>query len=138
MSRHAFDPEDIEALATILESERKHHCYKRSVCFGLFVFWLILLVIALVSVAWITIGAHYNLLDGPLIWLQGLTALSAAVVSFFSMWWTVQNCIHSIERTLFAARAGREQLFISFLQEVQCASKEKRRVWLELAKDIVA
>lgn len=138
MSTQPYEPEDIDALASILEKECKHYRLNRAICFGLFVFWLVLLIAALVLAAWVTIGAHNDLLSGPLVWLQALGAMSAAVISFFSMWWTAQNCIHSIERTLFAARAGRSQLFVSFLSQVQCASKEKRKMWLEVIKDVVA
>ena len=132
-----FDQDDIKALAEILELEHKHHCNKRSICFWLFVFWFVMLVAAIGVAAYIVLRPNSGPMDGTLAWVQALTALSAAVVSFFSMWWTVQNCINSIERTLFAARAGRTQLFASLLEQVQCADKEKRRVWLEVIKAAV-
>jgi hypothetical protein len=64
--------------------------------------------------------------------VQALGVLAALVVALFSMWWTVQNCINSIERTLFAARARRHQLFASFLGQLQCADKSKRQLWLDV------
>jgi hypothetical protein len=134
-----FDQEDIKALAEILEAEHKHHCQKRSICFWLFIFWFVLLVVALGIAAYLVLGpVATSPTSGALAWLQALAALSAAVVSFFSMWWTVQSCINSIERTLFAARAGRTQLFAGLLEQVQCADREKRRLWLELIKAAVA
>lgn len=134
----SFDQDDIKALAEILEQEHRHHCHKRTICFWLFVFWFVMLVAAIGLAAYIVLRPESGPMDSTLAWVQALTALSAAVVSFFSMWWTVQNCIHSIERTLFAARAGRYQLFSSLLGDVQCADKEKRRVWLEVIKAAVA
>lgn len=134
-----FDEEDVKALAEILEVEHKNHMRKRSICFWLFIFWFALLLVALGVAAYLVLGhtaAGAN--GGALVWVQLLTAMSAAVVSFFSMWWTVQNCINSIERTLFAARAGRTQLFASLLEQVQCADKEKRRLWLDVLKAAVS
>lgn len=133
-----FDEEDVKALAEILEAEHKHHCQKRSICFWLFIFWFVLLVVALGVAAYLVLGpTSASAGGGALVWVQLLTAMSAAVVSFFSMWWTVQSCINSIERTLFAARAGRTQLFAGLLSQVQCADKEKRRLWLEIIKAAV-
>jgi hypothetical protein len=134
-----FDQDDIKTLSEILEVEHKHHCQKRSICFWLFIFWFVLLIVALGIAAYLVLGpVATGPMGGTLAWVQALTALSAAVVSFFSMWWTVQNCINSIERTLFAARAGRTQLFASLLEQVQCADKEKRRLWLEVIKAAVS
>src|SRR6185436_12705568 len=47
MSDH-IDHGDVEALAAILESERIAHCRKRGLCFGLFLFSLVMLVFAVV------------------------------------------------------------------------------------------
>lgn len=135
MSSHGFAPEDIEALAEILENECKSHRKRRLFCLSLFVFSLVLLIAGMVGVAWLTIVDHRDALE--LRWANSLTALGAITMGAFGAWYASQNCIHSIERTLYAARAGREKLFVTFLQQVQCAGKEKRRVWLDLAKDIV-
>lgn len=133
-----MDVDDVEALAAILENERRSHCQKRAVCLGMFVFSLVCLIAGLgIVMLFLT---HADGLDGfgqvP-IYSQLLTALSAAVVGFFSMWWSAQNCINSIERTLYAARAGRHRLFVSFIEQLQCTDKKKRRVWLEIVSSAV-
>ena len=127
-----FDEDDIRTLAAMLEREHKNHCQKRSICFWLFLFWFLVLVSAVGIAAYVVLSPSAS--QNALAWVQALTAVSAAAVSFFSMWWTVQNCINSIERALVAAQAGRHQLFASMLDQVQCADKEKRRVWLEIVK----
>ena len=43
MSTHHIEQGDIEALATILESEKNNHCRTRGLCFGLFMFSLVML-----------------------------------------------------------------------------------------------
>lgn len=139
MIEHTIELGDIEALAAILESEKVAHCRTRALCFGLFVFCFVTLVLATVMIAiMFTTGRMSDLSAGN--WLgalQLLTPLSAAVIGFFGSWWAAQNCINSIERTLFAARSGRHQLFASFLREIQCADKKKRRMWLEVLKAFV-
>jgi Zn-dependent protease with chaperone function len=133
-----MDVDDVQALAAILENERRSHCQKRAVCLGMFVFSLVSLILALGIVVLFLV--HSNAAGGlgqvP-IYSQLLTALSAAVVGFFSMWWSAQNCINSIERTLYAARAGRHRLFVSFVEQLQCTDKKKRRVWLEIVSSAV-
>lgn len=135
---HAVEQDDIEVLTQMLESERRHHQWKRMLCVWLFVFWFALLVVALGLVAWVTLGGRVELLTSQFTWLQWVTALAVAVMSTFSMLCAAQYCIHSIERTLFAARAGRPKLFETCLNQVQCASKEKRRLWLEVVKDVIS
>ncbi len=142
MIKDEIEPGDMDALAAILEAEKKSHCRVRGLCFGLFVFCFAILVAAIaVAAAYIT-GFVFDRPDNDdvgrtLGMLQLLMPLSAAVVAFFSMWWTAQNCINSIERTLFAARAGRARLFASFLREIQCANKKTKKIWLELAASAI-
>ena len=66
--------------------------------------------------------------------LQVLGVLSGGVFGFFSMWWAAQNCIHTIERTLFAAKAGRHQLFVGFVEQLQCSGKKKREILIDMVK----
>ena len=135
MSRTQVEQEDIEALAAILELEKKHHCRTRGLCFGLFMFSLALLVIAIVTIAVLFLTGRIS--QEWLSAIQLLTPMSAAVIGFFGSWWACQNCINSIERTLFAARAGRIKLFTSFLGNLQCADKKKRALWMEMATSLI-
>ncbi len=128
-----MDVDDVQTLAAILENERRSHCQKRAVCFGMFVFSLVSLVLALgIVVLYLTQSDGSVGIGQVPMYAQLLTALSAAVVGFFSAWWSTQNCINSIERTLYAARAGRHRLFVSFVEQLQCTDKKKRRVWLDI------
>jgi hypothetical protein len=140
MSEHHFEQGDIEALADILESERLTHCRTRGYCFGLFLFSFILLILATVTIAFLFISGRVS--AGPAAeWLgalQLLVPLSAAVIGFFGIWWAAQNCIHSIERAIFAARRGRVKLFVGFLENLQCADKRKRRLWVEMVTSLVS
>ncbi|SRR5690349_3751522 len=139
MSDHNIEHGDVEALAAILEAERVNHCRTRGLCFGLFLFSLIMLVFGVVifGVVFIIAATQEISIDHWLPTLQLLPPLSAAVVGFFGSWWAAQNCINSIERTLFAARAGRMKLFASFLGNLQCADKKKRRVWVDMAASLI-
>ncbi len=139
MSAHPIDHGDIEALAQILENEKVGHCRIRSLCFGLFVFCFAALVFAIGVLTYLLVTARLgdDIASRSLSFLQLLTPLSAAVVGFFTSWWTAQNCINSIERTLFAARSGRHRLFASFLQQLQCADKKKQRMMLEVVSALV-
>lgn len=134
----AMDLDDVETLAAILENERRSHCHKRSICLGMFAFSLACLIAGLGIVVLFLVQRDGASGVGQVpVYAQLLTALSAAVVGFFSMWWSAQNCINSIERTLYAARAGRHRLFVSFIEQLQCTDKKKRRVWLEIVSSAV-
>ncbi|HVY88452.1 MAG TPA: hypothetical protein VG942_06260 [Hyphomonadaceae bacterium] len=139
MSTQHIEQDDIEALAAILEAERLHHCRARGMCFGLFLFSLVMLVFATATIAFVFVSGRIS--DGSgsewLGALQLLTPLSAAVIGFFGSWWAAQNCINSIERTLFAARTGRAKLFAGFLGNLQCADKKKRKLWMEMVASLV-
>jgi hypothetical protein len=135
MSTAHIDQADIDALAAILESEKLHHCRARGLCFGLFLFSLVMLVIGIVTISVLFLSGRIN--QEWLSAIQLLTPMSAAVIGFFGSWWACQNCINSIERTLFAARAGRLKLFTSFLGNLQCADKKKRQLWMEMAASLV-
>ena len=138
-----IDPEDIETLAGILEMERKGHVQKRSLCF-----WMFIVAFASLVLALILAGVHIAMMFttqtsgveiGDEMWmLQGLAPLAAASVSFFSMWWGVHNCVSSIDRTLYAARAKRHNLFAKFIDQIECADKKKKRKWLELVSAFVS
>jgi hypothetical protein len=139
MNDHHIEHGDVEALAAILEAERLNHCRTRGLCFGLFLFSLVMLIFAVVIFGIVFIIAATNdvSIDQWLPTLQLLPPMSAAVVGFFGSWWASQNCINSIERTLFAARAGRVKLFANFLGNLQCADKKKRQVWMDMAASLI-
>jgi len=139
MSVHHIEQSDIEALALILEAEKQNHCRTRGLCFGLFLFSLVMLVFAvgIFAVVFVINTTNNADIDKWLPALQLLPPMSAAVIGFFGSWWAAQNCINSIERTLFAARAGRAKLFASFLGNLQCADKKKRQVWMDMAASLV-
>jgi hypothetical protein len=131
---------DVAALAGILEMEKLHHCRTRGLCFGMFLFSLVMLVFAVgVFAVVFVISTTENVdIDKWLPALQLLPPMSAAAIGFFGSWWAAQNCINSIDRTLFAARTGRTKLFTSFLGNLQCADKKKRRMWVEMASSLVS
>jgi hypothetical protein len=135
MSTAQIDQADIDALAAILESEKLHHCRARGLCFGLFICSLVMLVIGIVTISVLFLSGRIS--QEWLSAIQLLTPMSAAVIGFFGSWWACQNCINSIERTLFAARAGRLKLFTSFLGNLQCADKKKRQLWMEMATSLI-
>ncbi len=134
-----IEPDDIEALAAILENEKQSHCRKRGLCFGLFVASFAVLIFAIAVLTFLLATGQLGdaITGNSLGFLQVLAPLSALVVGFFGMWWAVQNCINSIERTLYAARAGRHRLFASFLEQLQCADKNKRRLLLDIVGAVV-
>jgi hypothetical protein len=138
MNSH-IEQSDIEALATILEAEKLNHCRTRGLCLGLFVFSLVMLVfgVGIFALVFLISANSEGDVGKWLPALQLLPPLSAAVIGFFSSWWAAQNCINSIERTLFAARAGRLKLFANFLGNLQCADKKKRAMWVDMAASLV-
>jgi hypothetical protein len=142
MIKGGIEADDIETLAQILEHEKKSHSHKRSLCFFMFIISLASLVIALIVIA-VRLAVMSFASDGAIeissqfLMLQFLAPLAAVALSFFGAWWAVQNCLNSIERTLFAARNQRLHLFTRFLEQIQCADKEKRRAWLEILKSAV-
>jgi hypothetical protein len=136
----AFSAKHVEQLAQLLEMEQKGHRTKRSWCLAMFGISFVCLMFALVAVG----VSVVRLFDDPdmasgtqLILLQVLAPLAAAAVSLFSTWWAVQNCMHSIDRALFAARSGSPELFAAFLNQIQCADEKKKKLWLELVKSVV-
>jgi hypothetical protein len=130
-----IDHGDMETLAAILESEKRSHTRTRSLCFALFVFCFLTMLVAVCVVAFLVF--RNQLSGGSLTLVQVLAPLGALVVGFFTSWWTAQNCINSIERTLFAARSGRHRLFVSFLEQLQCADKKKKRMILDVVSSFV-
>jgi hypothetical protein len=139
----SIDQEDLDMLAEILEREIKLHRGKCRLCLGMFVVAFVALALALaligVRLAADLIGGGGDLGDlaSQFVLIQALAALSAVALSFFGAWWTAQNCLNSIERTLFAARNRRMKLFESFIGQIECAGKQKQRAWLEIVKSAV-
>jgi hypothetical protein len=134
-----IEQSDIEALASILVAEKQNHCRTRGRGFGLFRFSLVMLILAVVIFGAVLVisSAEHADIGTWLPALQLLPPMSAAAIGFFGSWWAAQNCINSIDRTLFAARAGRLKLFASFLGNLQCADKKKRRMWVDMAASLV-
>jgi hypothetical protein len=138
----AIEADDLETLTEILELEKNSYRQKRSLCFAMFMLAfaclaiaLTLVVVRLASVASEPVGLAE--LGGQAMLLPVLAPLAAVSLSFFGMWWAVQNCLNTIERSLCAARNRRAQLFGVFVKEIQCANKEKQRAWLEIIKAVV-
>jgi hypothetical protein len=128
---------DIEVLAAILAQERKTHCLIRSLCFGLFIFSFLLLVCTMGFIGFIFIESlHDGEKTSPWI-LQILAPLSAGMIGFFVSWCAAHNCINSIDRSLYAANAQKYQLFAGFVSELQCTSKKKRTILLEMVGSVV-
>jgi hypothetical protein len=138
MNEQTIERGDIEALAQILETEKQAHRRTRALCFALFVFCFAVLTVAICVLAFLLVTARAGIAGDSLTFLQVLTPLGAMVVGFFSFWWTAQNCINSIDRTLFAARSGRHRLFVSFLGQLQCADKKRKRLMLEVVGALVS
>ena len=118
MAHTDIHADDIGTLADMLEHEKRSHHSKRSWCFAMFIASLALLIVGLLAAAVmlgtvivsaddsVTLGAKQMLM------VQILAPVGATAVGLFSLWWTVQNCINSIDRALFAARANRPGLFV--------------------------
>jgi len=123
---------DIEVLAAILQQERKGHCHIRSLCFV-----LLLCAMGVIGFSFIVGTPGGGERASPMI-LQVLAPLSAAMIGFFASWCAAHNCINSIDRSLYAAQAKRYKLFEGFVRELQCASKKKRSLLLDMVGSIVA
>lgn len=137
-----IENEDIETLAEILERERMSHRRKCSIflamfmlAFGALVVALALVGVRLAAVVSSQVGAQ--VVGQQFAMIQVIAPLAAVALSFFGGWWAAQNCVHSIERTLCAARNRRIKLFETFLGQMQCSGREKQRAWLEILKSAV-
>lgn len=137
-----FDPEDIQTLAEILEKEKRSHLRKCGLCFAMFAVAVAVLLVAFALVV-LTVasefssGAGIEVLGRHAILVQVVGSLAGAVLLFFSVWCSAQNCLNTIERTLCAARNQRVKLFETFLGQIQCADKRKREAWMEIVKGVV-
>ncbi len=139
MIASSIDQDDVQLLADILEKEKRHHCRIRSICFGLFIFSFLMLLMAMAAIAYVFASDFRNASSG--VWLsvmQVLAPISAAMIGFFASWGAAHNCVNSIDRTLYAARAGRHKLFAGFVGQIQCASKSKRSVWMDMVGSVIA
>ena len=130
----------VEQLAQLLEMEKAGHRSKRRWCLVMFSVSIVCLLLALVGVG----IALFKMLESPgsqpgwqLTVLQIVGPLAALAVSMFTTWWAVQNCLHSIDRALYAAKAGSPELFAALLDQVQCADNKKKKLWLEVVKSVV-
>jgi hypothetical protein len=138
---HELDAEDISTIADILRKEYTSHCRWRSRFLALFMLFLTILLIALVLLILHALGNLTDVatrLNADLWLLPAIGSLAGGVMSFLSMWWAQQNCLHSIERTLFAAQRNRSQLFAKFLEQIQCADQKKKKFWAEVLKGAVS
>jgi len=139
MIAQSINDDDIEFLAQILENEKKNHCRMRSLCFGLFVFSFVLLLMAMGLIAYTLASDQQKLIgDAALPYVGILVPLCAAMIGFFTSWCAAQNCINSIDRSLYAAHAQKYRLFAGFIGEMQCAGKKKRSVWIEMIGSVIA
>jgi len=139
MIASSIEKDDVELLADILEKEKRHHCRIRALCFGLFVFSFLLLLAAMGTIAFLFASNARSASDG--VWLsvmQVLAPISAAMIGFFASWGAAHNCVNSIDRSLYAARAGRFNLFAGFVSQIQCASKSKRSLWMDMIGSVIA
>ncbi len=131
---------DVEVLAAILEQERRSHCRIRSICLGMFIFSFLLLLCAIGVISYVFVSNVSRDSDGgqtmPMI-LQILVPLSAAMIGFFASWCAAHGCINSIDRSLYAAQAKKYQLFAGFVGELQCTSRKKRSIWMDMVGSVV-
>ncbi|MES1198383.1 MAG: hypothetical protein ABUS48_00175 [Pseudomonadota bacterium] len=130
----------VEQLSQLLEMEKAGHASKRRWCLVMFAVSVFCLLLALIGVG----IALFKVLQSPdiqpgwqLTMLQVVGPLAALAVSMFSTWWAVQNCLHSIDRALYAAKLGSPELFAALLDQVQCADQKKKKLWLEVVKSVV-
>lgn len=137
MNVQTLDPAKVRILAEMLEIERRGHCHRRTLCVGMFALFFLSLIVSVGIAVFVIMDSAGEVGDKALPLFSLLGALSAAVMSLFGILFTVQNCINSIERTLFAARVGDLQLFQAFLDNLECASKGKRGQMLALAKTVL-
>jgi len=134
MASYQLEAGDIETLAQLLEQEKLGHRKRLTWCFWLFCISVVCLVLALGVVLYlvyvaITTDASLRIIG----LLPILVSLACIVVTLFGTWSGVQDCLNAIERTLFAARKNRHQLFAHMLDRIQCVDK-KDRLWLEVVQ----
>jgi hypothetical protein len=134
MASYQWNTADIETLAQLLEQEKVGHRRRLTLCFSLFCISVGALVLALCAIGVIFV-ISVSTEDRPQYvgLLSIIVSLACIVVTFFGAWSGVQDCLNSIERTLFAARHNRHQLFAHMLERVQCVDR-KSPLWLELVQ----
>ena len=138
---HAIEQGDIDALGQILEMEKVQHTRMRAIGLGLFVVFALFTLLALVMMAARLAQAAFADVGGDFgeqLWqMQLLAPLFAAVLGSLGYWWSVQSCVNSIDRALYAARCGRQALFTQFLGQISCAGDKKKKLWAEVLKSVV-
>jgi len=129
-----FDVEDMQLLSGLLEQEKRRRKTTSLVCLMLFVVSFVFFLGALALVGYIlAAGGLDELQDSSLSLFNSVGAISGAMMLSFTFWHSAQNCIHSIDRSLVAAKAGRVELFAGFVRNIDCMSKKNRGVLLEAA-----
>ncbi len=129
-----IEPEDVYLISRILEKEKVSHKRTSLVCFLLFLISFGILVSALCFFGYLVVSSgSSSIANSPIELVQVIVALAAMMIGSFVSWCAAQNCIHSIERSLLAAEAGRFKLFAGFVRDLQCTSKKKRSVLLDVA-----
>jgi len=132
-----FAPEDIQFLSGMLEQEKRRRRATSRVCLILFVVSFLFFLGALALIGYILAsGEVQTLQDSSLSLFNSVGAISGAMMLSFTFWNSAQNCIHSIDRSIIAAKAGRIQLFAGFVRNIDCMSKKNRGVLLEAAGSI--
>lgn len=143
MSAQQHGLDDIEDLIEDLAAEKR----KRSIWVGLFmavaflmflvvVAYLALMILALSAVAETTRGDWINATDHMLPFL-GMIPLFGVSMASLSGWKAQADCQQSLDLAINAARkcaqTGRGGILARRLKLIECAGKEKRRMWQELA-----
>jgi len=134
-----IDDEDVALIAKILKQEKKGHIRKRTVCLALFVlsFLFLLVALGLIGYALTNDTLQFSNLDS-LSFVQVPATICAAMFGSFALWCRAQNCINSIDRSLYAAHAQKYKLFAGFIRDLQCTSEKKRSVLIEIVGSVVA
>lgn len=141
MIANEIEPEDLQTLEAILERELLHHRNKCRLWLALFIVAFASLVLALICVfvqlAFDIRASGIASFGGQFQLFQVLAPLAGSTLLCYGAWGGAQNCLTGIERSLFAARSGRFNLFRGFLGQIQCAGKHKTQAWLEIVKGVV-
>ncbi|MEQ9507208.1 MAG: hypothetical protein RLO80_13175 [Hyphomonas sp.] len=132
-----IEPEDVYLISRILEKEKVSHKRISMVCFLLFLISFGILISALCFFAYtISVSGSSQLLDSSLGLVQVIATLAAMMIGSFVSWCAARTCVNSIERSLLAAEAGRFKLFTGFVRDLECTSKKKRSVLIDVASSM--
>ena len=131
-----IEPEDVYLISRILEKEKLNHRRTSLACFLLFLVSFGILISALCYFGYIVADDSSKITDSPIELVQVIGALAAMMIGSFVSWCAAQNCINSIDRSLPAAEAGRSKRFAGFVRDLQCTSKKKRTVLIDVVSSM--